>query len=289
MAKTRKKTETKPVDIKRKSSTIVTFLLDRSASMRSCKAATIEGFNGYVSSLKEEQETAIDFTFLTFDDISLDKICVAEPIGEVALLTDAFYQPRGSTPLIDAAVKTIKATADALKTSQSRPASDDPDAARFSGLDIDREKPRIVVCIQTDGEENCSREYSWDQLQALVAEKTKEGWEFLFMGAGIDAYQQGARMGISGLNTVSYNQNDGRATRSVFAAASRNTRGFAAGRIGSASFSNAQRDASGDQFYQSYGLSGDQAKADIQKAMAKQQFSQPTTTRKSKVVDDFSL
>lgn len=210
------------------SRTLVTFLLDRSGSMGSCKAATIEGFNAYVGSLKTEQETVIDFTFLTFDTGSLDKIYVAEPIANVALLTNESYQPRGGTPLIDASVKTINATDAALKQRDSN--------------------TRVVVCIQTDGYENASAEHTWEELQALIAAKTAAGWEFLFMGAGIDAYAQGARMGIGALNTMSYDHTRRETTVAAFAASARNSADFGAARAMSTSYSAGQRLAAGDRF-----------------------------------------
>ena len=207
----------------------VTFLLDRSGSMGLCKAATIEGFNAYLATLKAEREAEVSFTFLTFDTDSLDKVYVGEPVGNVAPLTDATYQPRGGTPLIDAAVKTIRAT----------------EAAALPGA-------RVIVCLQTDGHENASTEHTWEELRALVTQKTAEGWEFLFMGAGIDAYDQGAKIGIGVLNTMSYNQHDAGATRAAFGAAATNSMEYASARANSTSFSARQRVASGDVHWNRY-------------------------------------
>lgn len=216
--------------------TVVTFLLDRSGSMGAIKAATIEGFNGYVAGLKEEKETDISFTFLTFDTGSLDKLYVGEPIANVSPLTNATYQPRGGTPLIDAAVKTIRATESALNGSAGN--------------------AKVVVCIQTDGHENESTEHTWEELRGLVTKKTEEGWEFLFMGAGIDAYDQGARMGIGVMNTMSYDSHDLGATRAAFVASSANTRAYGAARAMSASYSVGQRRAAGDAHWDRQAAAG---------------------------------
>ncbi len=54
----------------------------------------------------------------------------------------------------------------------------------------------MVICIQTDGLENASTEHTWAELNLLIKEKAKLGWQFNFMGAGIDAYEQGRQMGI---------------------------------------------------------------------------------------------
>src|SRR5262245_21759182 len=121
------------------------------------------------------------FTLIKFDSRRIEKVCVAVPVSEVAELTMQSYQPGASTPLIDAAYKTIKAVEKSLKASN----------------------PRVVVCIQTDGHENASTEHTWDELNALIKEKTAAGWQFNFLGTGIDAYDTGARMGVAAMSTMS--------------------------------------------------------------------------------------
>ena len=81
-----------------------------------------------------------------------------------------------------------------------------------------------MICIQTDGEENASEEHNWDELSALVKEKRALGWQFNFMGAGIDAYDQGARMGIAADQTLSYDPKDPAANKAAFMAAAESTR-----------------------------------------------------------------
>jgi hypothetical protein len=205
---------------------MVTFLLDRTGSMSSCKAATIESFNAYLDGLRGQK--GLTFTFVQFDSQSIDKVAVDADPAKVADLTNETYQPRASTPLIDAAYQTIEAV-----------------AAKLAG------KPKgtkVVVCIQTDGEENCSREHTWADLNKLIREKTALGWQFNFMGAGIDAYQQGAAMGISVANTVSYDHMDLAATKAVFAASASNTAAFSAGRSVGTAYSALQKRAAGDKF-----------------------------------------
>ena len=89
--------------------TLVTFLLDRTGSMEAIRDDTIGGFNAYLDGLKGNGAAAIEFTLIQFDSVSIDKICVAVPIAKVDKLTRETYQPRASTPLIDATVKTINA------------------------------------------------------------------------------------------------------------------------------------------------------------------------------------
>lgn len=146
--------------------TVVTFLLDRTGSMEAIRDDTIGGFNDYLDGLKRAGEANIEFTLVQFDSMSIDKICVAVPIAEVEKLSRDSYQPRASTPLIDAAYKTITAVEASLV---SAPAA------------------KVVICIQTDGQENSSTEHSWNELNALVKEKAALGWQVNFMGVGMDA------------------------------------------------------------------------------------------------------
>jgi len=207
--------------------TLVSFLLDRSASMASVRDATIEAFNGYVEGLKDGDKGEVEFTFLQFDSVSIDKHCVNRPIKDAPMLSYDNFQPRGSTPLIDAIFTTVEAI----------------DAALAKRDDT----PKIVICIQTDGEENCSSAHDWLELNALIKEKTLAGWQFNFMGCGIDAYQQGAKMGITRDNTVSYSS-DLKSTRAVFGSAASNTRGFADGLRASTAYTSEQKFAAGDIF-----------------------------------------
>jgi hypothetical protein len=215
----RTKSKTKPT-------ALVTFLLDRSGSMASCRDVTIEAFNGYLSGLKEETEADFSFTLLQFDTASLDKCCVNAPVRHVPELTTATYQPRGGTPLIDAAVKTIRAVEGALATRD--------------------DKPKVVICIQTDGHENASNQHTWEELRGLVSQKTDAGWEFNFMGAGIEGYDQAARMGIVAMNTVSYDSTDRGATQAAFYASAAATRSYAAGNAASTQYSVLQKSQAGD-------------------------------------------
>src|SRR5215468_82268 len=159
--------------------TMVTFLLDETGSMESIKDDTIGGFNSYLDSLKAEA-APIDFTLIKFDSRRIEKVCVAVPVSQVAELTMESYQPGASTPLIDAAYKTIKAVEKSLNG----------------------RSPKVVICIQTDGHENASTEHTWDELNALIKEKSAAGWQFNFLGTGIDAYDTGSRMGVAAMATM---------------------------------------------------------------------------------------
>jgi hypothetical protein len=212
--------------------TLVTLLLDRSGSMQSLKSDTIGAINAYREELRRSgadiRYSQVHFDSPEFGEMDLQRVHVAEPIAGVPDMAADDYHPRGGTPLIDAACATIRAVADSLA-----------EAAKAEGT-------RVVIAIQTDGMENQSRENGWDDLKALVAEKEALGWEFVFMGAGIDAYAQGARMGIAREKTLSYGT-DRAETEAAFAATASNTARFARRELHSMAYSEVQKARSGDR------------------------------------------
>lgn len=211
--------------------TLVTFVLDRSSSMSMIKSGTLEALNTYVDTLKidvEKNGGAIDFTLVQFSSMGIDKTYFEKPIADVTHLTDSTYQPMGGTPLIEAVTNTINALQ--------------------AAIDAKGDKPKVVFCIQTDGEENSSGpEYSWSVLKELIATKQAQGWQFNFMGAGIDAYQQSGMMGLSASQTVSYS-NDLTSTRAAFEASATNTAEFRSGMRRDTTYMGFQKLAAGDEF-----------------------------------------
>jgi uncharacterized protein YegL len=207
--------------------TLVTFLLDRSGSMAMIKDDTVGAFNTYLETLQKEG-APITFSLLQFDSVSIDTLCKNQPVAAVAALTLEAFQPRGSTPLIDACLKTIKAVEEAL-------------AKRGA-------KRKVVICFQTDGQENASTGHTWNELNALIKDKSVEGWQFNFMGAGIDAYTTGALMGVRAASTLSYDHRSEASTRAAFAATAVNTASFASSRSNTTEYVGAQRDSVGDRF-----------------------------------------
>lgn len=223
--------------------TLVTFLLDRSGSMGKIWDETIGGFNVYLEALQKSR-MAIKFTLLQFDTGGIDKCCVAEPVENVKPLHRMSYQPRGGTPLIDAAFKTIAAVEESL--------------AKYDTV------PKVIICIQTDGEENSSAEHTWDELKRLVGEKTENGWQFNFMGTGIDAYDQGFRMGIAAANTMSTGATRAEVHAS-FAAAGASSMRFASGAARTTAYLASERTAAGDRFSHQHGLPADASTSPIQR------------------------
>jgi hypothetical protein len=204
--------------------TIVSFLLDRTGSMAAIKDETIGGFNAYLDTLESEVGDLIEFTLLQFDSQSIDTLCVGAKLSDVKRLTPETYQPRAYTPLIDACIKTIKATEETI-------------ARR-------RDKLRVIVAFQTDGEENASREHTLDKLRDLINRRKAEGWQFIFLGADINAYAVAHSFGILKESTVAYSGKRTaitlRETASAFA-------DFAQGRARRIRFTAAQKRAAGDR------------------------------------------
>jgi hypothetical protein len=164
--------------------TLVTFLLDRTGSMQAIKADTIGGFNAYLDTLEREAGDLVEFTMLQFDSQSIDTLYAGARLSNVPRLTDETYQPRASTPLIDACVEAIKTTEELVARRKDR--------------------SRVVVVFQTDGEENASRRHQLADLVDLINRRSAEGWKFVFLGANIDAYETARAFGIADEATVAY-------------------------------------------------------------------------------------
>lgn len=207
--------------------TFVSFLLDETGSMEPIKDDTIGGFNAHLGKLKESSNEIV-FSLVSFNSSKTRKRYVAEPIQSIRPLDASDYRPAAMTPLIDAAVKIIHATDEAVAKR-----TDDPN---------------VVIVIQTDGEENVSVEYTSADLATLVKEKENAGWQFVFLGAGLDAFAAARQAGLhlDAARVVSY----GRAqSREVFDAVGMNLVAFAAtGVVDQLAFSDEQRDQVGDVY-----------------------------------------
>ena len=142
--------------------TEVVFILDRSGSMAGLESDTIGGFNGMLEKQKELEGRAYLTTALFDDRYELlhDHI----DIRKAEKLTEKQYYVRGCTALLDAVGYTIQKIAHEKD-----------------------EDSQVIMIITTDGYENASHEYTYASLKKLIEKKKKEGWEFIFLGANIDA------------------------------------------------------------------------------------------------------
>ena len=167
--------------------TEIVFILDRSGSMNGLESDTIGGFNGFVK--KQAEAGPASLTTVLFDD-RYEILHNGIDAGNAAL-TDREYFTRGSTALLDAVGKTINDVGKRLHAT--------PETLRPG---------KVIFVITTDGMENASREFGYDEVKRMISHQTeKYGWEFIFMGANIDAAAEGNRLGIASERSFSFAAN----------------------------------------------------------------------------------
>ena len=165
--------------------TELVFILDRSGSMSGLERDTIGGFNSMIEKQKKEAGEAVVSTVL-FDNESVaihDRL----PLGKVPRMTEKEYFTRGCTALLDAVGGAIHHIGNVHKYARKE---DVPEKTMF--------------IITTDGYENASRRYDYDKVRKMIERQKKYGWEFLFLGANIDAAAEAKRFGISADHAVNY-------------------------------------------------------------------------------------
>ncbi|MFF2445612.1 hypothetical protein ACFVSW_00830 [Neobacillus sp. NPDC058068] len=166
--------------------TEIVFILDKSGSMAGLEADTIGGYNAMLMKQQKAEGEAIVTTVIFNDLYELlhDRINVKG----ISPITEADYEVGGTTALLDAIGFTIQKMVNVQKR---------------TGEDERAEK--VLFVITTDGEENASREFTTSKIKKIVQyQKEKYGWEFLFLGANIDAITTAARFGISEDFAVEY-------------------------------------------------------------------------------------
>ena len=167
--------------------TELVFILDRSGSMAGLEADTIGGFNSMIEKQKKLDGKCYVSTVL-FDSVS-EVLHDRVELGEIKPMTEDEYFTRGCTALIDAIGGAIHHIGNIHK--YARP-EDVPEHTMF--------------VITTDGMENSSHKYSSKKVKAMIErQKEKYGWEFIFIGANIDAVETAARYGIAPERAVNYN------------------------------------------------------------------------------------
>ena len=170
----------------RKNLTEIVFILDRSGSMSGLELDTIGGFNSLIRKQQKEKGEAYVSTVL-FDDhteVLHDRI----DIRNVKPMTENEYYVRGCTALLDAVGEAIHHIGNVHKYAR------------------EEDKPeKTLFIITTDGMENASRKYSYSKVRDMIQrQKDKYGWEFLFLGANIDAVAEAGRLGIDADRAVNY-------------------------------------------------------------------------------------
>ena len=169
----------------KKNLTEIVFILDRSGSTSGLEGDTIGGFNSMIEKQHREDGEALVSTVL-FDGVS-EVIHDRVPLDSIAKMTEKDYYVRGCTALLDAMGGAIKHISNVHKYIRDE---DVPE--------------QTIFIITTDGMENASHEYTSEKVKKLVEEKKKLGWEFIFLGANIDAVGTAKHYGINEDRAVNY-------------------------------------------------------------------------------------
>ncbi len=170
----------------KKGLTEIVFILDRSGSMSGLEADTIGGFNSLMKKQRREEGEALVSTVL-FDN-EAEVIHDRVPLSEVEELTEEAYSVRGCTALLDAVGGAIHHIGNIHKYAR----------------DEDRPEKTLFI-ITTDGLENASRRFTYAKVRKMVErQKEKYGWEFLFLGANMDAVRAAGHIGIHADRAVTY-------------------------------------------------------------------------------------
>ena len=167
--------------------TDIVFLLDRSGSMSGLESDTIGGYNSFIKEQKKI-EGKVYLTTVLFDndyEVLHDRI----DIQKVKNLTNKDYFVRGSTALLDAIGITI------------------------NNIKKQAKDHKVIFVITTDGMENVSREYTKDKIKKMI--KQNKNFEFIYLGANIDSYSEGASIGIDRTHIANYKASE-KGTKSMF-------------------------------------------------------------------------
>ena len=174
------------VTFMRKNFTEIVFILDRSGSMMGLEKDTIGGFNAMIEKQKRESGEAVISTVLFDNDCQVLHDRVA--LEKIEPMNDRDYYVRGCTALLDAVGGAIHHIGNVHKYAREE----------------DRPEKTLFV-ITTDGMENASRRYTYEKVKLMIERQQKKyGWEFLFLGANIDAAAEAARFGIGADRAANY-------------------------------------------------------------------------------------
>ena len=193
----------------KKNLTELVFILDRSGSMAGLEKDTIGGFNAMIEKQKRETGEAYISTVLfdNYSEVIHDRVA----LDTVPKLTETEYYVRGCTALLDAVGSAIHHIGNVHKYAREE----------------DRPEKTLFV-ITTDGMENASRRYSYEKVRDMITrQKEKYGWEFLFLGANIDAAREAARFGIDPDRAANYHA-DSTGTQVIYETVSETVRNFRA-------------------------------------------------------------
>ena len=173
----------------KKNLTELVFIVDRSGSISGLESDTIGGLNATLKKNREVEGECL-VSIVLFDNVS-EVLVDRKPIEQVANLTEAQYQVRGCTALLDAvggAIRYMDKVQHIL-----------PDEHRAE---------HVIFTIITDGMENASRHFDYPHVKRLIEAHEEQGWEFIFLGANIDAAAEASRIGIRADHATQYMSDD---------------------------------------------------------------------------------
>lgn len=175
--------------------TLIAALLDRSGSMNASKEATEDGWRELING-QRQQPGRCEVTLAQFDN----DYEVLYPPTDIAQVPEFVVRPRGMTALLDAAGRFITEVGE-----------------RLSALPEDERPGQVVCLIMTDGMENASHQWTWDAVNRLITQQREAyNWEFIFLGADMDAVEVGARMGMDRKYAMTYDKNSYEGNRAAY-------------------------------------------------------------------------
>ena len=202
--------------------TLIAALLDRSGSMKTIAADMCGGFDSFIAREAGQPGTTL-VTLAQFDD-RYEVVYTDQPIGGVPGLV---LQPRGMTALLDAIGRFVTEV-----------------GAGLAALPEDERPGAVTVLVMTDGHENASREWTGDAVRALIGQQEADyGWDFVFLGANMDAVEVGTAMGFAPSKSLTFDP-DGAAVGGAWRAVagySARKRAAPAGSAPSLGFEDAER------------------------------------------------
>lgn len=195
--------------------TSITVIADASGSMAGLTTDTIGGFNKFLADQQALPGEAV-FSLCIFNhDYRLVHDCVK--LAGVPALDSKVYSPSGNTALYDAVGTTIESV-----------------GAKLAAMPEEERPSKVIFLIITDGQENSSHRFTQSQIKSMIThQREKYSWEFVFMGANIDAVKEGSSIGVAAYNSVSYNATKG-GTHQLYSSVSNNMSSLRS-RVGAAS------------------------------------------------------
>lgn len=187
--------------------TSINVIIDQSGSMGHLRSDTIGGFNTFLNEQKQVPGEAI-FTLCLFNtEYNLPFNFVK--LAAVPDLTSELYCPSGSTALLDAVGTTINQV-----------------GAKLAAMPEEERPSKVIFLIITDGEENSSNEFTKSQIKSMIShQQDVYKWDFIFMGANIDAVAEGDALGIAARNSINYSASAA-GTKSLYNSVSRSLRSY---------------------------------------------------------------